>query len=108
MRCQRDQDGRAKLETAWRLYSSDKMTEGGDSFNALNEATTLEKWKESPAQFTDLNEPVARLDANGAIHRVYPVLDASVLQTSGGATTGKVTSAGSGSPNRLLYLAPGA
>ncbi|WP_265595177.1 Verru_Chthon cassette protein A [Verrucomicrobium sp. BvORR106] len=86
--------GRAKLETAWRLYSSDKMTEGGDSFNALNEATSLAKWKELPAQFTDLNEPVARLDADGNVHRVYPVLDASVLQTSGGTTTGKVAGFG--------------
>ena len=35
-----------------------------------------------------------------------PAQVASALTS--GATTGKVTSAGSGSPNRLLYLAPGA
>ncbi|WP_232289552.1 Verru_Chthon cassette protein A [Verrucomicrobium spinosum] len=86
--------GRSRMISAWRLYSSDKMSESGENFNALNEAATLAQWKEKPAQFTDLNEPVARLDARGSIHRVYPVLDAGALQAIDGATTGKVAGFG--------------
>lgn len=96
--------GRAKLETAWRLYSSDKMSEAGADFNATNEVGTLTDWKLNTAQFTDLNEPVARLDANGNVRRVYPVLDSSALPTSGGTTAGKVAGFGLSS----TVAAPGA
>ncbi|MEZ0276492.1 MAG: Verru_Chthon cassette protein A, partial [Roseimicrobium sp.] len=87
--------GRARLDTAWRLYSSDKMSESGTTFNATTEADTLSKWKETRAQFTDLNEPVAQINAEGGIRRVYPILDASALQDpAGGGKTGKVAGFG--------------
>jgi hypothetical protein len=59
--------GRAKLESAWRLYSSDKMVELGTSFDAKTEAATLALWKQTPAQFTDMNESVAQIDAQGKL-----------------------------------------
>ncbi|RBP38152.1 uncharacterized protein (TIGR02600 family) [Roseimicrobium gellanilyticum] len=87
--------GRSRLETAWRLYSSDKMSEEGTRFNAATEADTLSKWKETRAQFTDLNEPVAQINGEGNTRRVYPILDASALQdAAGGSKTGKVAGFG--------------
>ncbi|QIF02856.1 Verru_Chthon cassette protein A [Roseimicrobium sp. ORNL1] len=87
--------GRARLDTAWRLYSSDKMSEAGASFNANAEADTLSKWKETRAQFTDLNEPVARINTEGNTRRVYPILDATALEDpTGGGKKGKVAGFG--------------
>ncbi len=87
--------GRSRLETAWRLYSSDKMSEAGTSFSATAEADTLSKWKETRAQFTDLNEPVARINAEGNARRVYPILDAAALEDPTGASgTGKIAGFG--------------
>ncbi|MEZ0273526.1 MAG: Verru_Chthon cassette protein A, partial [Roseimicrobium sp.] len=87
--------GRSRLETAWRLYSSDKMSEAGTSFSATGEANTLSQWKETRAQFTDLNEPVARINAEGNARRVYPILDATALEDPTGAgKTGKVAGFG--------------
>lgn len=87
--------GRAKLESAWRLYSSDKMVELGTSFDAKTEAATLALWKQTPAQFTDMNESAAQIDAQGNFKRVYPILDAAALQDPTGAEkSGKVAGFG--------------
>ncbi|WP_256198965.1 Verru_Chthon cassette protein A [Verrucomicrobium spinosum] len=82
--------GRSDMETAWRLYSSDKMSESSVSFNALNEAATLAKWNEQTAQFTDLNEPVARLSANGTVENHYPIVDHSLLGGEDDPEVGKM------------------
>ncbi|WP_306301468.1 Verru_Chthon cassette protein A [Verrucomicrobium spinosum] len=74
--------GRSKLHSAWRLYSSDKMSEDGATFSAAGEVASLATWQGDPAHFTDINEPVTRLDPGGNIHRVFPVLDARALKAA--------------------------
>lgn len=76
-----DTPGRAALEKVWRLYSSPKMTEEGKGFDATREADTLATWSANPALFTDLNEPVATIRADGTVKQVYPILDENALRT---------------------------
>lgn len=73
--------GRAALEKVWRLYSSPKMTEEGKGFDATKEADTLATWSANPALFTDLNEPVATIRADGTVRKAYPIIDETALHT---------------------------
>ncbi|WP_256199983.1 hypothetical protein [Verrucomicrobium spinosum] len=86
--------GRAALKKVWRLYSSPKMTEDGTAFDATMEAGTLSSWSTNPALFTDLNEPVATIRADGSVRKVYPILDENALTTTDGVTKGKMAGFG--------------
>lgn len=74
--------GRSRVEKVWRLYSSDKMVEPGQGFDALNEAASIANWNEHPARFTDLNEPVAQIGKDGQTRLIFPVVDAGALAPS--------------------------
>jgi len=75
---------RARTETVWRLYSSDKMVQLGTEFSATTESSTLMDWDENAAQFTDLNEPVARIHPNGSVKRIFPILSPEALSVTPG------------------------
>ncbi|TLD70450.1 Verru_Chthon cassette protein A [Phragmitibacter flavus] len=79
---------RSATESVWKLYSSDKMVESGADFVAADEAASLGGWDTAPARFTDLNEPVARLNANGTIDRIYPILSPTALPGTGNTGVG--------------------
>lgn len=64
------QDG--SLLQAYKLYSDASMV--SDAVDAAAAAAALQNWQNSPAHFTDLNEP-----ANGEGRTEFPILDASAL-----------------------------
>ena len=102
-------DQRASLLSAWKLYSADQMVTG-PGFDAAQEAASVNSWKTLPGAFTDLNEPAAVADANGAIRRVYPILDPAALgkidgfSISGGLAPGAASTQPLPMPVRWMYL----
>lgn len=102
-------DQRAALQSAWKLYSADQMVTGSD-FDAAAEANSLSAWKTQPGAFTDLNEPVAVLAADGSVRRVYPILDPAALgkidgfALSGAQAPGSTATQPLPMPVRWLYL----
>ncbi|WP_009965434.1 Verru_Chthon cassette protein A [Verrucomicrobium spinosum] len=82
--------GRSDLQSVWRLYSAEKMVQAGDTFDALKEVESLAQWRELPAQFVDLNEPVAKLSGSGTVEYRYPIVDHSLLGGEGEPAVGKM------------------
>jgi|GEM_PF-341425 len=76
---------RSATDSVWKLYSSDRMVEGGAGFDPANEVSDLQGWESAPARFIDLNEPVTKLNADGSIDRVYPILSPEALPDEGNA-----------------------
>jgi uncharacterized protein (TIGR02600 family) len=110
-------NGRSKLVSGWKLYSSDDMVTGAD-FDAKTEADALQSWKDQPAIFTDLNQPVAVPVPGGgtgggsAIRRVFPIFDPTALGKVEGVAISSDTGSAPGAtleqpvpmPVRWLYL----
>ncbi len=78
---------RATLYEAYKLYSSDRMTETGGGFRVTQELERLAEWVSAPAVFTDLNSPIplrpiekAAGETSAAASEprlVYPIIDPS-------------------------------
>lgn len=87
---------RQKAYEYYKLYSSGRMTENS-SFRPLDEARDLQNWADSPALFTDLNQPVeirptqtARSKSQKTAEErkyIYPILDPSVMASDGTASS---------------------
>ncbi|MES2310427.1 MAG: Verru_Chthon cassette protein A [Verrucomicrobiota bacterium] len=84
-------DSSGALVKAYKLYSSGSMIETGQ-FAPAKEASELKGWEQSPAIFTDLNEPSRSYDngKNQSVH--YPILDPRAIDTN--STAGVVSEGG--------------
>jgi uncharacterized protein (TIGR02600 family) len=104
-------DGRSKLVSGWKLYSSDDMVTGAD-FSAAAEANAMQNWKDQPAIFTDLNQPVAVPVPGGGVRRVFPIFDPAAIGKVEGAAISSDNGSAPGAtreqpvpmPVRWLYL----